>query len=89
MKPGGYHDEIIKNFKTAFFTCVKRTYWGFTGIGYSLGTMGKTSKNLTAVFIPCKAHLWRLYGIWGSLGPLTGALQKLGTPWGSWGKHQK
>jgi len=27
-------------------------------------------------------------GIWGSLGPLTGALQKLGTPWGLWGKHQ-
>ncbi len=27
--------------------------------------------------------------IWGSLGPLTGALQKLGTPWGPWGKHQK
>jgi hypothetical protein len=27
--------------------------------------------------------------IWGSLGPPTGALQKLGTPWGPWGKHKK
>jgi hypothetical protein len=27
--------------------------------------------------------------IWGSLGTLTGALQKLGTPWGRWGKHKK
>jgi hypothetical protein len=67
---------------SVLFTCVKRTYWGFTEIGDSLGTMGKTSKKLTAVFIPPKsplmetlwkfgalfAHLLGLYRNWGLPG---------------------
>jgi hypothetical protein len=71
---------------SVFFTCVKCTYWGFTEIGDSMGTMGKTSKKLTAVFIPCKAHLWGLYGNLGLSWHTYWGFTEIGDSLGTMGK---
>jgi hypothetical protein len=46
--------------------------------------MGKTSKKLTAVFIPCKALLWRLYGNLGLSWPTYWGFTEI---WGLPGDH--
>jgi len=68
---------------------LKKSTVFFTEIGDSLGTMGKTSKKLTAVFIPCKAHLWRLYGNLGLSWPTYWGFTEIGDSPGPWGKHKK
>jgi hypothetical protein len=51
--------------------------------------MGKTSKKLTAVFIPCKALLWRLYGNLGLSWPTYWGFTEIGDSLGTVGKTSK